>query len=196
MHLEEKIIFENGGEKMLLKKREVIFRQHAIPRFFYQVAEGKIRMYNISDSGREYTQGSFEAGQSFGEPPLVLDKKYPAIAESIGEAVIYRIPKEQFLHLLRKDEKLNWRLMELMALRAYKKAMINSEIIIGNPSMRILCLFNMLRSESDSVEKFVVPYTRQEIANMTGLRVETVIRTINAMKKENQLEIIDKKIFI
>ena len=196
MHLDEKIIFDNGGEKLELKKHEIIFRQGAMPRFFFQVAAGKVRMYNISDSGREYTQGTFDAGKSFGEPPLVLNKPYPAIAESVHEAVVYRIPKAEFFNLLKNNEELNNRWMMLLAQRAYKKALINSEIIIGTPEMRINCLLQIFKSEHKHEGELLVPYTRQEIANMTGLRVETVIRTINKMHRNKGLDIRDKKIFI
>ncbi|MEG1266832.1 MAG: helix-turn-helix domain-containing protein [Myroides sp.] len=37
--------------------------------------------------------------------------------------------------------------------------------------------------------------TRQEIANFTGLRVETVIRALGKMKKNNIVEIKSQKIY-
>ena len=43
--------------------------------------------------------------------------------------------------------------------------------------------------------KELVPFTRQEIANFTGLRVETVIRTFTKMKANNKIEIINHKIY-
>jgi CRP-like cAMP-binding protein len=33
----------------------------------------------------------------------------------------------------------------------------------------------------------IVPFTRQQLADMTGLRVETVIRTIKMMEKNGKL---------
>ena len=38
--------------------------------------------------------------------------------------------------------------------------------------------------------------TRQQLANMTGLRVETIIRTMKQMEKEGKLNIIRGKVFI
>lgn len=42
---------------------------------------------------------------------------------------------------------------------------------------------------------FLVPYTRQQIADLIGLRVETVIRTIKKMETENLLLIDHSKIY-
>jgi CRP-like cAMP-binding protein len=36
-------------------------------------------------------------------------------------------------------------------------------------------------------EKMIRPFTRQQLADMTGLRVETVIRTVKKMEKEGKL---------
>ena len=43
-------------------------------------------------------------------------------------------------------------------------------------------------------QKVQVPFTRQEIANMTGLRVETVIRSVKSLEEQGLLKIIDRKI--
>lgn len=45
-------------------------------------------------------------------------------------------------------------------------------------------------------EKIEIPFTRQEIANFTGLRVETVIRTLSVMRTKKQVEIINRKLYI
>lgn len=42
---------------------------------------------------------------------------------------------------------------------------------------------------------FEVPLTRQQLASMTGLRVETVIRTIKKMEQQNIVKIINRKIY-
>ena len=43
----------------------------------------------------------------------------------------------------------------------------------------------------NSSKKELVPFTRQEIANFTGLRVETVIRAFSKMKEEKKIDIIN-----
>jgi CRP-like cAMP-binding protein len=61
-----------------------------------------------------------------------------------------------------------------------------------------MTLLKYLRDNSVSKDKadFYIPYTRQQIADMTGLRVETVIRTVKQLQKEGKLEIIQHKIYL
>ena len=47
----------------------------------------------------------------------------------------------------------------------------------------------------DCPKKELVEFTRQEIANFTGLRVETVIRELSKMSKTNKVEIINHKLY-
>jgi len=48
----------------------------------------------------------------------------------------------------------------------------------------------------ENKSNFCVPFTRQQLADMTGLRVETVIRTVKQLQKEGKLEIKEHKIFL
>lgn len=57
-------------------------------------------MNNYNDDGKEFIQGVFKEGRSFGEPPLFADRVYPANAEVIKEATILILPKENFLKLM------------------------------------------------------------------------------------------------
>lgn len=41
-----------------------------------------------------------------------------------------------------------------------------------------------------------IPFTRQEIANMIGIRVETVIKYVKVLEKSGELRILKGKIFI
>lgn len=49
-------------------------------------------------------------------------------------------------------------------------------------------------TENHDKYSFIVPLTRQQLASMTGLRVETVIRTIKNIEKQEHLKIVGGKI--
>ena len=83
--------------------------------------------------------------------------------------------------------------------------MVLSEISSYDPEHRIVSLLRYFKSESDSQVKkgstptylsYTVPFTRQQIADMSGLRVETVIRTVKKMETDGKVKIIGRKISI
>lgn len=84
----------------------------------------------------------------------------------------------------------------LMAERIHSKANTSKEIINQRPEFRILALLKSYKKKHCTTsDKILIPLTRQEIANLTGLRVETVIRALIKMSDNKKIDIIHHKIF-
>lgn len=174
------------------EKGEILFSEGDKAYNYYQVVSGSVKMFNTNDDGKEFTQGYFSAGQSFGEPPLFIDERYPASAMAFQHSEVVKLSKDKFLNILEEFPQVQKQFLELMARRIHSKATSSKDIINQKPEFRIEAF---LQSCKKTEEKELIPLTRQEIANFTGLRVETVIRTLSKMKKKNIVEIIKHKIY-
>jgi len=186
-----------GGSWLHLRKDDVVFREGGEAAFFYQVADGAIKMVTYSDEGDEFIQGIFYAGESFGEPPLFCGFEYPSTAFAMGPARVLRLPKDRFFDLLKDNFAIHLKVDRVLCERLKYKNMVLSEISFYDPEHRIQSLLQYLKSKSTVAEKdFLVPLTRQQLADMSGMRVETVIRTIKKMEESGKLRLQDHKIFI
>jgi len=174
------------------QKEEIIFSETDTANYYYQIISGSIKMFNTNDDGKEFTQGYFLKGQSFGEPPLFIDERYPASALAFQDTEVVRISKEKFLKILEEHPDIQKEFLMLMARRIHNKATTSKDIINQKADFRIKAFMN---SYKKSDQKELIPFTRQEIANFTGLRVETVIRTISVMAKKKQIDIVNHKIY-
>ncbi len=194
MQIDIDLLFSWGAITKEYGKQEVIFEENDKANFYFQVIEGNVRMFNCNDEGKEFTQGYFSNGQSFGEPPLFIDEKYPATAVAFHDSKIIKLSKDKFLKMLEEYPKIQKNLIALMARRIHNKARASKDIINQKPEFRILA-FLKANKKGTTQEKELVPYTRQEIANFTGLRVETVIRTFSKMQANKQVTIINHKVY-
>ena len=81
--------------------------------------------------------------------------------------------------------------------RLLYKSMILKEISGYNPEHRVLSLIDYMKKEKGiaASEKYEVSLTRQQIADLTGLRVETVIRSVKNLEKEGCLKLIGHKVY-
>jgi len=72
----------------------------------------------------------------------------------------------------------------------YKYVMLFNNSAI-DPMSKIKSLMDYYKGSSlkQTPYSYPVPLTRQQIANLTGLRVETVIRTIKKMAEDNVLRL-------
>src|SRR5690606_25517258 len=77
------------------------------------------------------------------------------------------------------------------------KAMINKEMSSYTPEHRILTLIDYFKqkTEDPDSEFYEVPFTRQQMADMTGLRVETVIRSVKTLAEKKELNVVNRKVY-
>lgn len=177
-------------------KDALVFNEGESARFYYQLKTGTLKMCNMTEDGKEFIQGFFKDGESFGEPPLFNNKLYPASAQCLSECEIYTLPKESFLKLLKQHADIHLKFTRLICDRMLYKAKIIQEISIHPPEHRILTLLKHLKSIAKPKDLYEVPLTRQQISDLTGLRVETVIRSIKRLEKDHQVSLKNRKVFL
>lgn len=180
------------------EKNEIIFSENDTARYYFQIVEGMVKMNNFNDDGKEFIQGVFYKGQSFGEPPLFVDINYPANAMTLSKCTILVLPKKRLLALLFQHPDVHLEITKNLAKRLHYKAIIASEISSQEPEHRVLRFMDYLKQDLTKIEgkfNFEIAYTRQQIADILGLRVETVIRAIKNLEAKNEVQIIKRKVF-
>ncbi|ELR71999.1 transcriptional regulator, Crp/Fnr family [Fulvivirga imtechensis AK7] len=196
MTIDTSTLQKYGARQVSLKKNEILFLEGSSPLNYYQVAEGVIKMNNFSSDGQEFIQGMFKEGESFGEPPLFGNFPYPANADAVIDSVVWKLSKDNFIDLLKENFELHLKFCSILSKRLQFKAMIAKEISSYTPEHRIMTLIDYFKEKEDTPElEYEVPFTRQQIADMTGLRVETVIRTVKALARKKELKIVNRKVF-
>ena len=194
----ENLLLDFGAKRATYSKGDRLFSEGDSALNCYQVSLGEIKMNNYNADGKEFIQGFFASGQSFGEPPLFANVKYPANAEATSDAKVLQLHKERFLELLTKHPDHHLEITETLAKRLFYKAIMVSEISSQEPEHRILRVLDYLKKHVHKLEgryAFKVDLTRQQIADLTGLRVETVIRAMKGLEKKGELLIKQRKAF-
>lgn len=192
----EDIILQFGARLKYYSKDQSIIHEGEYAEFYFQIKTGQVKMFNLTEDGKEFIQGFFENGDSFGEPPLFGVFKYPATALTLEPSEIYLLPKVSFFDLLKTYPDIHLQFTKLICKRMVYKAKIMREVSIYPPEHRIITLLQHLKGNSKTDASFEVPLTRQQISDLTGLRVETVIRAIKKLEKAKALAIIDRKVYI
>lgn len=172
-----------------------LFMEGDRAEYFYQVRTGKIKMINHNDEGKEFVQGYFEEGQSFGEPPVINQSQYPASAFTVVPSTFFKLPRHKFLDILRENFDIHLQFTTKLAHRMMYKALMMKEISSHDPEHRILAFIDYIKKESGAEDKpFTVNITRQQMADMLGIRVETIIRSVKSLADQGELSIVARKI--
>src|SRR5688572_20349244 len=180
-----------------LRKDQVLFLEGDKALDYYQVEEGSVKMFIANSDGQEFIQGIFTVGESFGEPALIGNFPYPGSVMAIEKSKVWKLPGDYFFQMLKENFDLHIKMDQVLCQRLKYKSMVLSEISSYEPEHRILALLKYFKTKNakpGAITKVIVPYTRQQLADMSGLRVETVIRTVKKMEKEGKLTLEGHKI--
>ncbi|MGN7863987.1 Crp/Fnr family transcriptional regulator [Chryseobacterium sp. 22458] len=193
----EHLLISFGAETKNYKAGDIIFREEEFPLYYYQIKTGKIKLNNYTEDGKEFIQNIFSDGHSFGESLLFVDRPYPMNAMAMEDSVIFRMPKQNFLDLIRDNPEISLNIYQCLAERMYYKYIMFYNLSFQNPVSKLKLLMDYLKSyhEDKAPYSFQIPLTRQQLASLTGLCVETVIRTIKQMEKEKIVKIEKRKIY-
>ena len=195
MFIENNILITWGAVSKKYKKGEYVFFEGEHAKFYYQIITGKIKLSNTNPEGKEFIHGEFKDGCSFGEPTLFINESYPANAIAMEDSIITKINKESFFEIISEFPVYQMKFITLLSQRIYDQTISTKEIINNSPEKRILAFLTMYKIKNAISDKeIIIPYTRQEIANYTGLRVETIIRTLSKMQTKNLVKIVNRKL--
>ncbi len=191
------ILLALGAAYKKVAAGEVIFREGAAASFYHQLVNGSVRWVNIDDNGKEFIQSMIEPGECFGELPLFDDDPYAASAIAETDSVIIRLHCSTFHQLILDRPDIHFAFTRLMSQRLRFKFLLLKELSNHDPEHSITSLLHYLKENKKSIctKCNKVNLTRQQIANMTGLRVETVIRTMRHLHDKGQLLIEKGKVY-
>ncbi|MDQ0595090.1 CRP/FNR family cyclic AMP-dependent transcriptional regulator [Chryseobacterium ginsenosidimutans] len=197
MIINEKFLFSAGAEVKEYNTGDVIFQDGASPLYYYQLTKGKVKLNNYNKEGKELIQKIISEGESLGESLLFIDKPYPVDAVALEQCTVIRLYRTNFFSMLNVYPHLYFNLCQGLSDFLYYQYIMLQANSSQNPAERIIGVIDYMKdSKKDHTPfSFKVPFTRQQIAALTGLCVETAIRTIKNMEKKKIVKIKDRKIY-
>ncbi|MBT2620117.1 Crp/Fnr family transcriptional regulator [Chryseobacterium sp. ISL-6] len=198
MLIKEDMLIKFGAKKVKYKKNEVLFTENTIPLYYFQIKNGSVKLINHHKEGREFIHNLLSKGDSIGETFLFSEYPYLVNAMVVEDSIVFELERTAFHKLLKTHPDILFQLYQYTAEKMRYRYKMNN-LIFNNPTGRILTVLNDLKEQQQQQQQqqysCEVPYTRQQIASLTGLRVETVVRNVKHLEKEGILKIIKGKIF-
>lgn len=196
--LDEDLLKTTKAEKKIFYKGDIVLNEGDICLFFYFLKEGELSVFNFTEKGKELLQHKVRGGHFFAEPAILLSQPIPGNVEVYSDkAHVIKLNRELLIQYLKEHPEFLFKFATSVAQKSLKKSLLLKQIVLLSPEERILHQLRDIKRESGVLhEKVMIPVTRKEISHMTGLRIETVIRTIKKMEKDEKLEIVNGKIFL
>ena len=192
------LLLQKGAIHRHTSAGEIIFNEGAPATFYYQLIAGRVRWSHFDANGKEVLHRIVEAGEAFGELPLFDGEPYAASAVSDSACTILRLGAPSFHQLLAEYPDIHMAFNKALATQLRFKVFLFNTLAKNNPQAAIVDVIYYLNQHKELIcpncNRLMI--TRQQLANMMGMRVETVIRAIKQLQQEDKLCIVKGKVFL
>ena len=150
------------------------------------VMSGTVKITRVNDEGKEVILAMLGSGEVFGEMAILDGESRSANALSQENCEVVTINREDFLNLLKTNNKVSLNLMTEFAIRLRKSDQQIEALSLDDAEHRIGVSILNLAEELGVIRQGVVtvenlPY-QQDIANMAGTSRETVSRVMKTFE--------------
>lgn len=142
----------------------------------YFIASGEVRVYRMSADGREQVLARMSKGMAFNTvPPLQTHSANHASVETLTDATIYGLRKEDYLRLLQSYPDFSYRVLIDFANRLANLTDLIEYLSLHSVSGR---LARFLLDQADNKNHITQRWTQDEIAEQLGTVRDVIGRTL------------------
>ncbi|MFC1915108.1 Crp/Fnr family transcriptional regulator [Chloroflexota bacterium] len=171
---------------------EFIFWEGDDADYFYIILKGRIKVIKHSSSGKDFIIAFFDPGEIFGEVAVFENKPYPASAQAVTDTKILGIKKENFLSFFSTRPQVALSIINVLGGRLRDAQSRLKDLAGERVEQRLAKTLLMLSAKLGPI----IPFTRQDIAEMAGTTTETAIRFTTQLKDRGIIRSVRGKITI
>ena len=187
---------EKYGIRKTFAENEQIFAEGEQADFLPVVETGCVKLVRYPEPGKEVIIGFFRDGEIFAIAPALDGKRFPATAVAMEKTRLLILPRAAFLNLMKESPEFSAALMTRMCGLLRDRTAAVQILATSSAETRVAAVLLRLANECNANCPLEISYRRQEIAEMSGLTVETTIRSVRKLEKRGLLKIINRKIVL
>ena len=173
---------------------EIVFMEQDKGNGFYLVAEGMVKVFKVSPSGKEQILHVFGPGEPFGEVPVFSGKRFPANAETIRKSRLLFFPRTAFLDLITAHPSLALNMLAVLSMRLRQFTNQVENLSLKEVPARLAAYLIYLSTEQERDDSVTLDISKGQLASLLGTIPETLSRILSRMSKQGLIETKDRTI--
>ena len=173
--------------KETLTAKSELFLEGEYPRYLYFVERGKMKLFKMSDHGKEHIIDIRPAGTFIGYTSLINNENYNFSASAIEDTTLSLIPRLDFMKLLYGNRDVAAQLIKMLAGNVTKKE--EQLLNLAYNSVRKRVANAILELYQNYEQQDNIPLLRKDLAGMVGTARESVIRVLAEFKEEGLISL-------
>lgn len=181
-------------------RNQIIFGEEEAGQYMYVIKRGLVKVWKMTEDGREQILAVHGAGQSFGELSLINGKSTPASVTAINSTTIYSMSKADFVNWIVANHAIFMKIVESLCdqirtswSRLHALTMLSTERKIMYV-LSELSLKHGVRTREGVLINLRLKH--KDLANMVVASRETVTRFLTQFQKKGLIAVNDGQITI
>ncbi len=181
-------------------KDEQLFAEGDPCSGLFLVANGKVRIFKLSPSGREQILAVEGPGSSFAELPVFDGGNYPAAAAALEDTEVLFVSRKDFQNFCREHPDVALKVIAVVGSRLRRLVGIIEELSFTTVRQRLIALLiRLAEANADRSENSIqieLPKTHQDLAAELGTVRELVSRNLSRLQAEGFLAVEGRRILV
>ena len=191
---------ESACRERRLAKGEMLFQKGDLPKGFFVVVFGQIKLAFPSSQGNEKVVQILGPRQSFGEAVMFLDRPCPVFAEGLVDSLLLHIGSAPVFELLERDPSFARRMLAGLSMRLHSLVEDVETYSLRSSAQRVVgyLLQHCPQQEGPCEGSFEIslPTSKQVIASRLNLTPETLSRIFHDLSANGLISVSGKQITI
>jgi CRP/FNR family transcriptional regulator len=168
------------AEEKRYRAGEYIFWEGGPPERFYLLTGGRVKVIKHGSQGRETVVAFFGPGDVFGEVAVLEDKPYPASSVAVEDSSTLSISRQAFGDLISRHPAAATAMVGILSARLREAQSRLHDLAGERVEQRLARTLERLSSKLG----LELPFTRQDLADMSGTTLETTVRVLGRLKDD------------
>jgi CRP-like cAMP-binding protein len=177
-----------------LERNEALWHEGAMAHSYAFIISGHVKICKLHEDGRETILGVFGEGEPVGHVAVYRRIPFPASAIALSDVCVAEIQRVHMSSLMHEDPEMMEAILFGMMERARYLANRVHELTASSAEQRLALLFRTfcetigVRQQGEDGAKNIkisLSLSRQDIASLINIRVETAIRMMSRWHKES-----------
>jgi CRP-like cAMP-binding protein len=183
------------------RKGQFIFREGDLAERFHILKAGAVKCVKCSAEGKQVTMRVLMPGDLFCCDAAAFNgSTHPGCAMPLGEVSVLSLSKKTYFEMLRRNPHAALEVIQYLGQRL-SEAQEHAKVLALNPAeQRLATLFVNLAERAGSKDargiRIGVRITRQDLANMAGIAVETATRIMSRFKRDGLVSGTSKSLLV
>jgi CRP-like cAMP-binding protein len=169
-------------------KGDTIINAEDVPDGVYYLIQGFVRLYSLSEDGKELTLNIFKPGSYFPVFWALADVPNVYFFEAITPVNVRRAPRQKVLEFAKSDTEILYELTKRL-LVGFGGLMVRFEYLLRSDAAKKVASVFLLsarrfgKKNGGSGYVITLPMTHQDIANLAGLTRETTSLEVKKLER-------------